>query len=213
VRHFALAIALISATVNGGQAPPPVQRDGIVVIGDSIAHGAGDETGRGLAGNLHATNLGINGARTSNVNALLRHASAQSIVRAANAIIVSIGGNDLYGDSVARLMTTIWPSHAIDRTIDRVAAVVARIRRLNPTARICLLGLYNPYRTPALDLRVAQWDARLIARFASDRGVQVIRIADLFVWRDRLSRIDRFHPGAEGYACIAARISAILPRT
>src|SRR5437868_13980125 len=116
----------------------------------------------------------------------------------------------MYGDSVARLMTTIWPSRAMNQTLDRVARVVARVHRINPRARICLLGLYDPYKRLALDKLVARWDARLIERFASDQRVQVIRIADLFVWKNRLSATDHFHPSAEGYAVIAARISAAL---
>ena len=168
----------------------------IVVIGDSVAHG--------LAPSLNATNLGINGARTRNVLALLPR--AQSIVRAADIIVVSIGGNDLYGDNTARLFTTVWPSMAMHRTLDRIESIVAQLHRINPNARVSLLGLYDPYHRASLDKQVALWDSRLIARFAADRNVQVIRIADLFVWNDRLSERDHYHPSAEGYACIAARI-------
>jgi len=168
----------------------------IVVIGDSVAHG--------LAPSLHATNLGINGARTRNVLTLLPR--AQSIVRTADVIVVSIGGNDLYGDNVARLFTTVWPSMAMHRTLDRIDSIVAQLHRINPAARIFLLGLYDPYHRRDLDRQVALWDSRLIARFAADANVQVIRIADLFMWNDRLSASDHYHPSAEGYAFIAARI-------
>jgi lysophospholipase L1-like esterase len=54
------------------------------------------------------------------------------------------------------------------------------------------------------------WDAMLIRRFAADPNVTVIRIADLFATRDRLSPIDHFHPSAAGYALIAARIAPVL---
>ena len=174
----------------------------IVVLGDSVAHGLGEF--------MQTANLGINGARTANVLALLRRQDAQSVIRSASAIVLSIGGNDLYGDSTARLWTTLWPSHAMSRTLDRVESIVSRIHRLNPAARLCLLGLYDPYRNRALDTQVALWDSRLIARFANDHAVQVLRIADLFVWRDRLSPADRFHPSAEGYALIAARVWAVI---
>ncbi|HSP13388.1 MAG TPA: hypothetical protein VLV78_01400 [Thermoanaerobaculia bacterium] len=55
---------------------------------------------------------------------------------------------------------------------------------------------------------VASWDSQLIARFARDGSVDVVRIADLFAFTERLSSSDHFHPGAAGYALIAQRIAA-----
>ena len=181
----------------------------IAVLGDSVAHGAGDESGRGgIAGRLGATNFGVDGARTAAVLDLLRRAEVRDAISAADLVIVSIGGNDLFGDAVARIATIVAPSLAMERTIDRVALIVDRIHATNPAARVVLLGLYDPYRKPALDEQVARWDARLIARFASDRAVDVVRIADLFVYTARLSPNDHFHPGAAGYALIAARVAS-----
>jgi lysophospholipase L1-like esterase len=180
----------------------------IVVLGDSVAHGAGDEANLGIAGRLGAVNLAVNGSRTTNVVQLLR--APHPSLRTASTVVVSIGGNDLYGDSMSRFMTTLWPAHAMNRTLDRVGAIVARIHRINPNARVILLGLYDPYAIRALDTQVALWDSRLIARFARDHRVQVIRIADLFAAHQRLSPRDHFHPSAAGYALIAARIAGAL---
>ncbi|HEV2718493.1 MAG TPA: GDSL-type esterase/lipase family protein [Thermoanaerobaculia bacterium] len=205
----------IAALLLAGCHAPAIHRpaDGIfrvAVLGDSVAHGAGDESGRGIAGNLDAlldgkhlvTNLGINGARTRDVLRLLR----TPVI--ADAVILSIGGNDLYGDSVARLTTLLAPSLAMERAINRIEAIVSTIHRANPAARVYLLGLYDPYRTPWLDEQVAHWDARLIERFARDRAVDVVRIADVVA----LSPLDHFHPGAAGYATIAGRIAPALTR-
>jgi lysophospholipase L1-like esterase len=183
----------------------------VAILGDSVAHGTGDESGRGIAGNLDALlgdkhvieNLGIDGARTWNVLALLRNGAA---IATCDAVVISIGGNDLFGDSVARLATLVAPSYAMDRAIARVAAIVAAIHRRNPATRVILLGLYDPYRRPFLDEQVAHWDARLIERFARDRAVDVVRIADVV----QLSPLDHFHPGAAGYAAIAARVAPAL---
>jgi len=192
---FALLLTACSA------APPPPTRAHdplrIVVIGDSVAHGLGAA--------MHVENLGINGARTWNVLRLLRDGHARARVAAANLVVVSIGGNDLYGDSAARLLTTLWPSHAMERTLDRIERIVSALRRANPTARIALLGLYDPYRTPSLDRKVNEWDARLIERFAAARNVDVIRIADLFRV-PRLSAVDHFHPSEAAYELIAKRV-------
>jgi lysophospholipase L1-like esterase len=186
----------------------------VAILGDSVAHGAGDESGRGIAGHLDALlrgphvvqNLGIDGARTWQVLRLLRSGAARASLAACDAVVVSIGGNDLFGDAAARFTTLLAPSPAMDRTISRVAAIVREIHRVTPAARIVLLGLYDPYRTAFLDEQAAHWDARLIERFARDRGVDVVRIADVV----RLSPVDHFHPGAAGYAAIAARIAPAL---
>ncbi|HET8774673.1 MAG TPA: GDSL-type esterase/lipase family protein [Thermoanaerobaculia bacterium] len=198
-----------------------------VILGDSVARGAGDESGGdGIAGALRGqlqsrgpqpamvANLGINGARTGDVRRLLGHAAARSAVRTADVIVLSAGGNDLYGDSRARLFATLLPGRAQARTIARVQRVVATLREANPAARIYLLGLYNPYRHSSagawIDRQVNLWDARLIGQFAADRGVTVVRICDLLRRDDRISRLDHFHPGAGGYAAIAERIASSL---
>ena len=211
------SIALIAGCARGRQ-QPHVHTAGatpqIVVVGDSVAHGAGDESGRGIAGNLaqqlHAavSNLGINGARTKDVLRLLQTAAAKQAIAKADAIVVSIGGNDLYGDSLARLLAAVCPILHMTPTLDRVASIVPRLHTINPTARIYLLGLFDPYRLPNLDEQVAIWDSSLIARFAGDADVDVVRIVDLFAYTSRLSSLDHFHPGAAGYVAIAARIAS-----
>jgi len=91
------------------------------------------------------------------------------------------------------------------RTLDRIERIVSTVQRANPTARIALLGLYDPYRTPSLDRRVNEWDARLIDRVAAARNVDVIRITDIFRV-PRLSPTDHFHPSPQAYALIARRV-------
>ena len=189
----------------------------VVVIGDSVAHGAGDESGRGISGDLNAffgvvsENLGINGARTRDVARLLRNPRARAAIRGSDAVILSIGGNDLFGDQIAKLESLVWPSLTMQTTIARIDHLVHVVHDVKPSARIYLVGLYNPYRDSSLsaflDRQVAMWDSRLIAHFANDPRVDVIRIADLFASVPRLSSIDHFHPGQSGYALIAQRIA------
>ena len=189
----------------------------LVVLGDSVAHGAGDESGRGISGDLarltgaHTSNLGINGARTKDVARLLGSNGAAAAVRVADAVVVSVGGNDLFGDRISKLESMLYPAMMMDRTIWRIDRLVRQIRELNPDTRVYLLGLYDPYRHSSLsaflDRQVALWDSRLIAHFAADSDVDVIRIADLFVYARRLSTVDHFHPGQEGYKLIAQRIA------
>ena len=234
MKRFAAIVAFVAATaaltvleIRSTHVRQAARRteDGIIriaVIGDSVAHGAGDESNRGLSGFLdrelvsrgarfdRTFNLGINGARTRDVLRLLRSPKAQAVLRAADAVVVSIGGNDLYGDSLSRALVMLCADCAMRSVLARTELVVHRIEKINPTARIILLGLYDPYRQRSLDRLVNRWDSRLIARFADDPSVNVVRIADIFLAHDLLSPRDHFHPSAMGYALIAARVAPAL---
>jgi lysophospholipase L1-like esterase len=219
------AVALRLVTRREVAAGPSLN-DGVtrvVVLGDSVARGAGDENGLGLPGWLNhdlraktagaasILNLGINSGRTLNVARLLREPQARTSIARADLVVMSIGGNDLYGDSPARLLTTLWPWYQRERTLSRVESLVAQVRQINPGARICILSLYNPYQASRAgrwtDVQVNLWDGALIQRLSEMRGVTVIRIADVLSRADRLSPIDHFHPGTLGWAAIARRIA------
>jgi lysophospholipase L1-like esterase len=219
----ATAVACI-VSMSTALSDPPVRSaavsNRVVVIGDSVARGAGDENGLGICGWLarvtHSSigNLGVNGARTRNIRALLLNRSVQRKVRSASLIVLSIGGNDLYGDSMARVVASVFPNFEQELTALKVRGVVASLRHLNPTARIDVLGVYNPYHhsplSAWLDEQVNRWDARLVWTFAAWQRVNVIRIADVLQRDDRISPLDRFHPASAGYSLIASRITASM---
>jgi lysophospholipase L1-like esterase len=221
MKRLTAVIVLLAASCGRPSSITPHARPlRLVVVGDSVAHGAGDEHGLGISGSLDhelrlrgiaaepVLNLGINGARTFNVHALL--ARKRAALLHADIAIVSIGGNDLYGDTRARLLSTLFPAVHQILTAHNVRRIVAELHALNPAMRIYVLGLYNPYRGGAqstwLDRQVNLWDARLIAQFAALQHVTVIRICDLLDRPDRISSVDHFHPGAMGYEEIARRI-------
>lgn len=200
---MALLLAGCAADVHRGPSAIPARTaTHVVIVGDSVARGLGAH----LAG---VVNLGIDGARTTTVHSRLH--GMRAALREADAIVISIGGNDLYGDNAARLVSTLAPGLAMRIVTNRVVRLVDEIREENADARIYLLGLYNPYRTSNLgawvDEQVAHWDSRLIERFAETPAVTVVRIADLFESSERFSATDHFHPSASGYAAIATRIS------
>jgi len=98
---------------GGGACPSTKMR--VVVAGDSVAHGEGDESRLGFAGHLdrELTRLGIahqatidlaiSGSRTWQLARALAQTRSRALVAKADAIVLSIGGNDLYGDSRARV--------------------------------------------------------------------------------------------------------------
>ncbi|HEX6096312.1 MAG TPA: GDSL-type esterase/lipase family protein [Thermoanaerobaculia bacterium] len=205
--------------------PVPAARQTLVapvILGDSLARGAGDERGFGIPGRLDAElrrrnvrarrtyNLGVNGARTSDLLRQLESANVQQLLRDANVIIVSIGGNDLWGGTDWRNAAPTDPDAVMTGVLDRIETAVERIRAVNPEARIFFIGLYNPFVSSPegdrLGSLVNHWNSRLLAHFRNDSNFTLVPTADLFSHRDRLS-IDRFHPGGEGYELIARRIA------
>lgn len=193
-----------------------------VILGDSLARGAGDERGLGIAGRLdeelrrrgvrarRTYNLGVNGSRTNDLLRQLESRNVQGLLRDANVVIVSIGGNDLWRGTDWRNAAPENPDAAMDEVLGRIETAVERIRAANPRARIFFIGLYNPFvSTPdgeAMTSLVNRWNARLLERFGNDPNFTLVATADLFSHRDRLS-IDRFHPGGDGYGLIARRIA------
>jgi len=196
-----------------------------LVLGDSLARGTGDETGLGIGGRLvqelrrrrmpvkDAVNLAVNGARTRDLESQLAGHSVRVLVGEANVIIVSIGGNDVWGDNNFRNAPPRDPEKMFHEVLARVTECVRTVRAANPTARIFLIGLYNPFVTTPfgrmLTPLVNRWNAALVERFAGDANMVVVQTSDLFAYRDRLS-FDRFHPSDAGYELIARRIADAL---
>jgi lysophospholipase L1-like esterase len=198
----------------------------IVVLGDSVARGTGDETGEGISGAVEkeldrrriaheeSVNLAVNGAKTGDLLRQLESPSIRRFVAEADIVVLSIGGNDLFGGAeMRRSDAPPNPVAAMDRVEGSVAQVVATVRSLNPRGRIFFVGLYNPFvgsQFGALvNPAVAEWSARLTRRFASDPDLTVVQTADLFSHEDRLSP-DRFHPGTEAYGIIGRRIGEAI---
>lgn len=193
-----------------------------IIVGDSLARGTGDETGLGIGGRLSdelkrrriaakpVVNIAINGARTGDLLQQLESHNVRVLLGQANVIIVSIGGNDLWGGTDWRRAPPRDPDAVMGGVLDRIERAVRIIREASPRARIFFVGLYNPFITQPfgrlLTPVVTRWNARLQERFASDPNFVVVETSDIFAFHDRLS-LDRFHPGEEGYALIARRIA------
>ena len=224
--------ATVQKTVTNRQAvtpqPEPIQENlNVVTIGDSLAYGAGDETGRGIAGRLknelldrgldrpETVNLGSNGAQTSDVISRLRQERVRTSVAQADAIVLSIGANDLFRSSGSREDTLRNPLAAAERILDRIETIVIELHTIAPDARILILGGYNPVpnhpMASMIDQYLGLWDAALADRFDEHGYVAVVKMSDI-VTRQRLSRYDSFHPGGQAYAEAAKRIADMLMR-
>ena len=196
-----------------------------IILGDSLARGAGDPSGLGIGGRLdeelrrrgvkarRTYNVAVNGARTPQLLEVLDRPNVQRMLAESNVIIVSIGGNDLWGGNDWRQAPPADPDAAMGTVLERIETAVGKIRKANPKARIFFIGLYNPFvSTPAgktFTSLVSRWNARLLQVLGNDPDFTLVATADLFSHRDRLA-LDRFHPGAEGYELIARRIADAL---
>ena len=158
-------------------------------------------------------NVAVSGARTRDLLQVLERPNVQQLLRESNVIVVSIGGNDLWGGNDWRNAAPPDPDAAMSDVLDRVAEAIAKIRAANPHGRIFFVGLYNPFAaTPngrMLTGLVNRWNARLLERFGKDPEFTLVPTSDLFSHHDRLA-LDRFHPSGEGYGLIARRIAEAL---
>lgn len=197
----------------------------IVTLGDSLAYGAGDEVDGGIANRVKAelrargvatvrtTNLGMNGAQTSDVIDRLKQERIRNALKDADAIVLSVGANDLFRTPNAQQQVLKNPVGVAKRILDRLQTIVKELHTINPTARILLLGGYNPVPdhqwAPMIDQYLTMWDASVAARFENDPLVSIVTMSDIVTAR-RLSRYDHFHPGAEAYQEASKRIATML---
>jgi lysophospholipase L1-like esterase len=215
------------APAGPAAAPSPAAKDGvfrILVVGDSLARGTGDETGKGFGVNVlesfrkkgHAeiTNLGVNGMESPEVLALVESVNVRALAAGASLILVSVGGNDL-SHSLTRgaAPTDVADAVAASRTryAQNLRAILAALREANPSARICILGLYDPFGGDQAQARIGasvilQWNTLIEETALSFPNVTVVPTFDLFQGRpDRLSA-DHYHPDGKAYEEIARRM-------
>jgi lysophospholipase L1-like esterase len=199
----------------------------ILSLGDSLAYGAGDESGLGIPGRLadalrsrgltdaHAVNLAVNGAQTSDLLARMEEPRVRREIAAAELIILSIGANDLFRWNQPREEIMREPFAVAEHILGRLIVIVAQLQEMNPDARLLLLGGYNPIPNhewgPLIDQYLGFWDETLAGTFASDDRITLVKMIDLVNER-RLSRHDNFHPGGAGYEAVAGRIAEMLLR-
>lgn len=225
-----------------GQPPPPPRtpaaiakasgRRLVLVLGDSLARGTGDETGRGFAadvldalrkrGPADVANLSVNGAESPEVVELVSSANVKSLAASADVILLSIGGNDLShavprGPEPAAGMKAVEDvAVARARFAQNLRGALTTLRAANPSAPILVVGLYDPFGQagPAGRLGssvILQWNAIQQETALSFPKTYVVPTFDLFDGRpDRLG-VDKFHPNRAGYEAMAARMIQLIP--
>lgn len=236
---FCLALAGSLGEPLGEPAPAPaapttpVKTAGhrfLLVLGDSLARGTGDETGNGFAadvlrslrksGAVDMANLAVNGAESGDVLPLLAGENVRRLAASADWILLSVGGNDLSHAVTGETGEPSSPLPAISASRTRYAGnlreILSRLRQANPRAPIYVVGLYDPFGSEGPQARIGasvilSWNALVEETALSFPNVAVIPTFDLFYRRpDRLAA-DHFHPNGKGHQAIADRIVQLLP--
>jgi len=218
----------------GGEVASAISRPAgarlLLVLGDSLARGTGDETGKGYAldvlqflrrrGAADIANLAINGAESGEVRDLLRRQNVRRLAASADLILLSVGGNDLSHAIPRGSRSPVEALGEIGKTRDQFAVNLREIfrglRESNPKTPVYVLGLYDPFGEEGAPARasasvILSWNMLLEETSLAYPGVFVVPTFDLFQGRtDRLA-VDRFHPNRRGYEAIAARVIQVLP--
>ncbi|OJF94642.1 GDSL-type esterase/lipase family protein [Alkalibacterium sp. 20] len=204
----------------------PADPSDILILGDSIGFGFGDEENLGIgerylnlmtdedADEKTLTNISVPGYDSNQLAALIESGEHNSSIKSAQLIIISIGGNDLnrleYEDN---LTLTLAFEEALNTYKENLDFTVREIRSINPDAQLALIGLYNPYSQEELQNTrlVLKWNYETRLIVASDINFAYIPTYELFQYHlnDYLS-LDEFHPNSAGYQIIAEALYRIL---
>jgi lysophospholipase L1-like esterase len=217
---------------NAEQPVNAIQDEGflsVLALGDSLTTGAGDESETGYVGHVtdglqqvgtrqvKLNNRAVNGFVAEQLLQQLTEAETEDLVRKADLILLSIGGNDLYrgGETLASLDESLIRS--IEQNFQTVfKKILARIRTANPNAPIAMIGLYNPFnqldRGEQTNEVVRRWNENVSNMLASDAHALLVPTYDLY---DANANVyladDNFHPNGAGYEMIATRVLQTLP--
>ena len=183
----------------------------VLIFGDSFVAGVGDPSGLGWTGRLAAAPppgvdlttypLGIRRDTSADVLARWQTETRARIPDSGTTVlVVSFGVNDSTDDGAGR------PRVA---AADAVANLRAVLRGAQALGLPTLVVGPPPIADPRINDRILQLDT-LLADEARAHGIPVVPVAhDLLadeVWMSEVSAGDGAHPGARGYAALAALV-------
>lgn len=199
----------------------------ILVLGDSLAKGTGDEKGRGFSGyfsdywktkiskEIAINNLAINGDVSSGLLNVIQESQTLSYVKGSDIIFVSIGGNEISRLKSMDITSSATKIKDIQNSyLNNLNSIFKIIRTNNPSSMVIFIGLYNPFGkdlTPDKLTILNEWNFQSQQLVSLDPNALFIPTYDLFKYntQDYLAA-DNFHPNSTGYEAISNRVVEAL---
>lgn len=196
----------------------------LLILGDSIAKGTGDEKNQGFSGYLPelfknntskeivVENAGLDGLESIGLLEQLQSQRLDKQVVDSDIILVSIGGNDVR--SILSLNTLAKEDEFKTREesyLSNLKLTFKELRKTNPNSIVVFLGLYNPYEklTSAEDTRLLNtWNHNTQLLVEDDEKAIFIPTHDLLKFNvGKYIARDGLHPNSAGYQALSNRIS------
>ena len=196
----------------------------LLILGDSVAKGTGDEKSKGFSGYLTENfknntskeilvqNAGIDGLESLGLLEQLQSQRLEKLITNSDVILISIGGNDVR--SILTLNTLEKEEEfnvRLNTYQNNLKLMFKELRKTNPNSIIVFLGLYNPYEraTSLEDARLLNtWNYNTQQLVEEDRKTIFIPTHDLLKYNlERYIAQDGLHPNSAGYQVLANRIS------
>lgn len=204
----------------------------VAAVGDSLTQGVGDSTERGgyvpyLEMSLEKDksvqdavfyNFGVKGNRSDQLLKKLETDEVKDVVKNADAVIITIGGNDVMKVVRDNFSNLKLRAFAKEKKIykQNLTEVLESIKEVNPDSKIILIGLYNPFlkwfsEITEINSILGDWNDTSQDILKNYPGTYFVEIADIFEnTDDNLLYTDYFHPNDKGYELIAGRVHQIL---
>jgi lysophospholipase L1-like esterase len=199
----------------------------ILVLGDSLAKGTGDEKGLGFPGyfsdylktkvskEIKINNLAVNGDVSSGLLNIIQEEQTLSYIKGSDMIFISIGGNEisrLKNMEIASAATKIKDIQ--NAYLTNLKSTFKIMRANNPTAMVVFIGLYNPFGKELTQEKVSilnDWNYQSQQLVSLDSNGAYIPTFDLFKYNfENYLAADKFHPNSSGYEAISNRIVEAL---
>lgn len=199
----------------------------ILVLGDSLAKGTGDEKGLGFSGyfsdywktkiskEIKINNLAVNGDVSSGLLKIVQDEQTLTYIKSSNIIFISIGGNEISRLKNMDITSSTTKIKDIqDNYLTNLKSTFKIVRDTNPSCMVIFIGLYNPFGKELTSDKVGilnDWNYQSQQLVSLDSNALFIPTYDLFKYNlQNYLAADNFHPNGTGYQAISNRIAEAL---